>query len=219
MARQPTTRAAPRGNYKDEARRIAARSMQQLGQTKVTPDMLSLSGLGLCVAGSVAVYFEYRAWWLYLVGAALFVLGAVLDILDGALARAGGKGTPFGAFLDSTLDRVVDMGLFLGLAMHFATAGDPGHVLLAGYALVATVLVSYAQARAELVVPKFRVGILERAERVAILAAGALTGLVIPALWVIAVGSTVTVAQRFARAYQEMERIDASERAALRERS
>jgi CDP-diacylglycerol--glycerol-3-phosphate 3-phosphatidyltransferase len=92
-------------------------------------------------------------------------------------------------------------------------------VLLAGWALVASVLVSYAQARAELVVPVFRVGLLERAERVLILAAGALTGLLVPALWIVAVGSTITVGQRFLRAYQEMEKLDASERAALGESS
>jgi CDP-diacylglycerol--glycerol-3-phosphate 3-phosphatidyltransferase len=91
-------------------------------------------------------------------------------------------------------------------------------VLLAGYTLVASVLVSYAQARAELVIPSFRVGLLERGERIGILAAGAFSGLMIPALWVIAIGSSVTVVQRFARAAREMARIDAGERSALGER-
>jgi len=91
-------------------------------------------------------------------------------------------------------------------------------VLLAGAALITSVLVSYAQARAELVVPDFRVGLFERAERVVVLAAGALFGFLVPALWIVTLGSAVTVAQRFAKAYHEMEQIDASERAALRER-
>jgi len=99
--------------------------------------------------------------------------------------------------------------------MYFALGGEPRLVLLAGYTLVVTVLVSYAQARAEIAVPSFRVGVLERAERILILAVGALSGYVILALWIIAIGSTVTVVQRFARAYREMERIDAAERASL----
>jgi CDP-diacylglycerol--glycerol-3-phosphate 3-phosphatidyltransferase len=103
--------------------------------------------------------------------------------------------------------------------MYYAIAGEPGHVLLAGYALISSVLVSYAQARAELVLPVFRVGLLERAERVLILAAGALFGVMVPALWIVGVGSTITVGQRFLRAYQEMEKLDASERAALREQA
>jgi CDP-diacylglycerol--glycerol-3-phosphate 3-phosphatidyltransferase len=81
------------------------------------------------------------------------------------------------------------------------------------------VLVSYAQARAELVVKDFRVGLFERAERVVVLAAGALFGFLVPALWIVTLGSLITVAQRFSKAYQAMEQIDASERAALRERS
>ncbi len=81
--------------------------------------------------------------------------------------------------------------------------------------MVVSVLVSYAQARAEISLSSFRVGLLERAERVLILAAGALFGLMIPALWVIAVGSTITVVQRITHAYREMERIDAAERTGL----
>ena len=87
--------------------------------------------------------------------------------------------------------------------------------MLAGYTLVVTVMVSYAQARAEIAVPSFRVGVLERAERILILAVGALSGYVILALWIIAIGSTITVVQRFARAYREMQRIDAAERASV----
>ena len=89
-------------------------------------------------------------------------------------------------------------------------------LLLTGCALIASVLVSYAQARAQVSVPSFfRVGILERGERVVILAAGALLGFVVLALWIIAIGSVVTVVQRMAHAFREMERIDAAERASL----
>lgn len=148
----------------------------------------------------------------------LVLAGGFFDVIDGAVARHHGASTRFGAFLDSTLDRLVDMALLLGIAMHFAQTGRPGGVLLAGTALVATVLVSYSKACAERSVPRVSVGVLERGERVVILAAGAIFDLLIPALWIIAIGSAITVIQRSVRAYREMEQIDADERAGLGER-
>src|SRR5439155_319178 len=81
-----------------------------------------------------------------------------------------------------------------------APEGAPQHVALAGLALATTVLVSYTKARAELVIEHFEIGLLERAERVVILAAGALSGLLVPALWIIAIGSAITAGQRIALA-------------------
>jgi CDP-diacylglycerol--glycerol-3-phosphate 3-phosphatidyltransferase len=83
-------------------------------------------------------------------------------------------------------------------------------VFLTGYALATSVLVSYAQAKAEQVVPGFKVGLFERGERIGLLAAGSLFGLLVPALWLVALGSSVTVVQRFARAHREMTIIDAN---------
>jgi CDP-diacylglycerol--glycerol-3-phosphate 3-phosphatidyltransferase len=105
------------------------------------------------------------------------------------------------------------MALLLGLALHFARAGRPGDVLLAGVALAAAVLVSYSKACGERVVGPISVGILERGERVGLIALGAIFGLVVPALWIVAIGSTITVGQRFAYAHREMARLDAAERA------
>ena len=105
MSRPPTAERVKQ-TYQDEARRLATRSMAGLERTSLTPDVLSVSGVGLCIAGAAVVWFEYLSQWLFLAGAALFVVGSILDILDGALARRTGKGTPFGAFLDSTVDRV-----------------------------------------------------------------------------------------------------------------
>lgn len=178
------------------------------------PNLLTVVGCLVSLGAAAA----FALGW-FATGGLLILAGGVFDLVDGVIARAHGIATRFGAFLDSTLDRLTDMALLVGVAMYYAIAGEPGHVLLAGYALVASVLVSYAQARAELVVPVFRVGILERAERILILAAGALLDLLVPALWIVAVGSTITVGQRFLRAYQEMEKLDASERIALREPS
>jgi CDP-diacylglycerol--glycerol-3-phosphate 3-phosphatidyltransferase len=106
------------------------------------------------------------------------------------------------------MDRVADMVVLLGVVMHQAASHQTGVVVLAGYTLVTTVLVSYSKARAEKYVPHFEGGFFERAERIVILILGGLTGFVVPALWVVAIGSTVTVLQRFAHAHREMERLD-----------
>ena len=89
--------------YTGGARAIASRSMTGLARTRGTPNMLTAAGVTLCALGAVLVYFEYRSDWYYFFGGLAFVIGSILDILDGALARAGGKQTPFGGFLDSTL--------------------------------------------------------------------------------------------------------------------
>ena len=92
--------------YTAAARGLASKSMTGLARTRVTPNQLTAAGVTLCATGGVIVYFEYRDDLLYYwLGALVFVVGSILDILDGALARAGGKQTPFGAFIDSTTDR------------------------------------------------------------------------------------------------------------------
>jgi CDP-diacylglycerol---glycerol-3-phosphate 3-phosphatidyltransferase len=158
--------------YTSEGRAMASGLMARLGRTRVTPNMLSATGLALCIAGSVAVYFEYRAWWLFLVGSALFVVGSLVDILDGALARSQGLGTPFGAFLDSTLDRVGE-GFMLGaIALVLMRDGNEWGVAFAFAAVMGSFLVSYTRARAEALGLRGDVGLSSRAERVVIISVG-----------------------------------------------
>jgi CDP-diacylglycerol--glycerol-3-phosphate 3-phosphatidyltransferase len=158
--------------YTDEARRLASQSMTQLGGSNVTPDALTLSGVALCIAGAVAVFFEYRGWGFYWIGAALFVIGSMLDILDGALARSRGSGSPFGAFLDSTVDRVGE-GFMLGaIGLVFVRHEQMWAVALAFAAIAGSFLVSYARARAEALGLKGDVGFGSRAERVVVITAG-----------------------------------------------
>src|SRR5207249_5536102 len=89
--------------YTTGFRSLASRSVTGLARTRVTPNVLTTLGVSLCLAAAVLVPFENRNPWLvYWLAAGTFVVGSLLDILDGALARAGGKSTPFGAFLDST---------------------------------------------------------------------------------------------------------------------
>lgn len=184
------------------------RGLPFLFRRPVNPNILTVIGV-LITLGAAALF---PAGW-FVLGGILMLAGCAFDMVDGVVARTHGISTRFGAFLDSTLDRVADMALLLGIAMYYALRGEPGHVLLAGYVLAASALVSYAQARAELVLPRFRVGFFERGERIGILAAGALFGVMVPALWVLAFGSTLTVIQRFAAAYRAMSLLDASEQA------
>ena len=179
---------------------------------RIAPNLLTVCGA--CVALVAAAAFM---WGHFPLGGVLLLAGGFFDLVDGVVARHHGISTRFGAFLDSTLDRLVDMAVLLGICVHYAALGAPDDVLLAGTAMVSSVLVSYAKARAELVIESFEVGLLERGERVGLLAAGAIFGVMIPVLWIIAIGSTITVAQRFARARREMDRMDQAEREGLRE--
>jgi phosphatidylglycerophosphate synthase len=180
----------------------------------IDPNLLTITGTGVSLCAAAAFAFGWFA-----TGGLLVLAGGFFDLIDGVVARHHGTSTRFGAFLDSTLDRLVDMALLLGIAMYYAQAGRSGVVLLAGVALIATVLVSYSKACAELYVPEIKVGVLERGERVGLLALGGIFGLVIPALVVVAIGSGLTVIQRFERTYREMQKIDAEERVVLGERA
>ncbi|UCE84912.1 MAG: CDP-alcohol phosphatidyltransferase family protein [Deltaproteobacteria bacterium] len=173
----------------------------------INPNLLTVVGTLVSLCAAVAAGLgRFGLAGILLLG------GGFFDLVDGVVARRHGSTSSFGAFLDSSLDRLVDMGILLGILMHYAVAGEPGHVLLAGYVLVACVMVSYTKASAERLVTSFRGGVLERGERIALIIAGLLFDLLIPALWVIAVGATITVGQRFALAYRELERVDANAR-------
>jgi phosphatidylglycerophosphate synthase len=185
--------------YTDGARRLASRSVISLGRTRVTPNALTATGVTLCAFAAVLVYFAYESDALYWAGALLFVVGSLLDILDGALARTSGKGTPFGAFLDSTTDRIGE-GLMLG-AIALLAARDAWllSVGLAFFALLGSLLVSYTRARAEALGLKGAVGIGSRAERVVVITAGLVLapwGALPYALALLCVTAWVTVGQR-----------------------
>jgi CDP-diacylglycerol--glycerol-3-phosphate 3-phosphatidyltransferase len=193
--------ARAKQTYTDEARRLAAQSMAQLEEAKVTPDALTISGVALCIAGSVAVFFEYLGWGFYWLGAVLFVVGSVLDILDGALARSRGIGSPFGAFLDSTVDRVGEGFMIGAIGLVLMRHDQMWGVALAFAAVAGSFLVSYARARAEALGLRGDVGLGSRAERVVVITAGLVLApvndLVLPAtMALLATTAWVTVVQR-----------------------
>ena len=194
--------------YTAGARGMAARSITGLARTRVTPNMLTAAGVTLCAVGAVLVYFEYRDELLFFwLGGLAFVIGSILDILDGALARAGGKQTPFGAFLDSTLDRVGE-GLMLGaIGLVFMRDGKELALALAMAAIGGSFLVPYARAKAEGLGIKADVGIGSRAERVVVISVGlalAPWGVLPWAIGVLALTAWFTVLQRILHVRREL---------------
>jgi len=179
---------------------------------RLDPDVLTVCGAVISIVSAAAFGLGWIA-----TGGVLILASGFFDLVDGVVARHHGISTRFGAFLDATLDRFTGMALLLGIAVHFAVIGRADLVLLTGVALMAGVLVSYSKARAELVLPSFDVGLIERGERIGILAAGAILGFLVLALWILAIGSIITVIQRFAAARREMERLDRAERGGLEE--
>ena len=138
----------------------------------------------------------------------LYLVAGLLDLLDGVLARTGGRPTRFGAFLDSTLDRASEGVVFAAIAYRFAAHGsavDAGIVVLA---LLGSVLVSYVRARAEGLGAQVRVGIATRAERVILVALGLMLGLLPEAIYLVTLLTAVTVLQRIACARQELRDAD-----------
>jgi len=180
--------------------RIQRRLLHALDRWGVHPNHITIAGtLFQCFAG----WLFYRGLWLT---GGLVLLGAsTFDILDGALARAGDKESRFGAFLDSTLDRVSDMALFGGLLAGYAGRGCAALAVVALYGLVTSVLISYAKARAENLMPDCTVGLAQRPERITLLIAGGLFRSMPLGLGLIALFNTLTVSQRILSTYWSLE--------------
>src|SRR3989440_8620282 len=186
--------------YTTGARTLASRSIVGLARTRVTPNALTTAGVSLCLAAAVLVYFESRHELLfYWLGAFVFVVGSILDILDGALARAGGKTTPFGSFLDSTTDRVGEGAMLGAIALVFSRQG---HVVALGATIAAiagSFLVSYTRAKAEALGLRGDVGFGSRAERVVVITAGLVLapwGVLQWAIYLLTATAWLTVLQR-----------------------
>ena len=187
--------------YITGVRRLAASSMGRLSQTRLTPDALTAAGVLLSIAGAVAVWFEYLGWGFFWLGAALFVVGSILDILDGALARSRGGGSVFGGFIDSTVDRVGEAFMLGAIALVLMRDGYEWGVAVAFAALAGSFLVSYTRAKAEALGLRGDVGIGSRAERVVVITAGLVLAplheLVLPAaIALLAATAWITVLQR-----------------------
>jgi CDP-diacylglycerol--glycerol-3-phosphate 3-phosphatidyltransferase len=166
-----------------------SRFIQRLG---LGPNSLTFIGLGL---NGLASWALAEGEWLQ--GASLIVLAGFFDILDGAVARNCHAASSFGSFLDSVMDRYSDLSLLVGLFIYYSRHGSPLYQGLVGLSLMGTALVPYTRAKAEVLVPRCNVGIMERPERILLLFLGAaITSLMPLVIWVLAVGTNLTVVHR-----------------------
>jgi len=179
---------------------MSARAYQEvmrnrLIESRLTPNAISLTGLVLCLLAAVLVWRDE-----FLLGGIAFIAGSVCDTMDGRYSRMSGKGTPFGAFLDSTLDRMEEGIVLTAVAYRFSRDGDDFAVAAVVVAVLASLMVSYTRARAEALGVECKVGIADRTVRVVILSAGLVFAevldLLAPAVYVLAVLSVITVFQR-----------------------
>jgi CDP-diacylglycerol--glycerol-3-phosphate 3-phosphatidyltransferase len=197
------------------AGRIINAMVQGLARRRINPNLLTVTGVSINVLSGLLFGFGHFFW-----AGVILIVANLFDMLDGQVARRTNQVTRFGGFLDSTLDRVSDMAAFVGLMTFYARDTEYHstlNVLLAGLAMVGSVLVSYASARAESLIEKCDVGFLRRPERVVLLIIGALSthpgsdslfANRMPAvLWILAVGSFWTFAFRVYYTWRELNRI------------
>jgi CDP-diacylglycerol--glycerol-3-phosphate 3-phosphatidyltransferase len=209
----PRQHAAPRrtrrGGYRYRRRRVRApigagerRELvrNRLIDSRLTPNAISVTGLALNLLAAVLVWQQ-----LFFLGGVAFIAGSIMDTLDGRYSRMSGKGTPFGAFLDSTLDRLEEGIVLAAVAGYFALHAERVAAAAVVIAVLASLMVSYTRARAEALGVECKVGVATRPVRVVILsiglvfAKGASLGdfsLLKPAVYVLAALSIITVAQR-----------------------
>jgi CDP-diacylglycerol--glycerol-3-phosphate 3-phosphatidyltransferase len=169
-----------------------------IAATGINPNVLTF--LGLLVNFAAAAGFAVGN---FRTGAMIIFFAGFLDMLDGQVARKQKRVTAFGAFYDSTLDRYADMALYMGLLVYYSVSGRTPYVILAAVAPAGSVMVSYARARAESLIPMCKVGFMERPERLVLLIIGGWFYRMGAVLWVIAVISTITVIHRILYTWQE----------------
>jgi CDP-diacylglycerol--glycerol-3-phosphate 3-phosphatidyltransferase len=179
---------------------IRDRARNALIESRLTPNAISMVGL----VGNLAAAVLVTQRLFFLAGIA-FILGSVMDTLDGRYSRMSGKGTPFGAFLDSTLDRIEEGIVLTTVAAYFSSRGMDFAVAACVLAVLGSLMVSYTRARAEALGVECKVGLATRAVRVVILSAGLVfakgasildVDLLAPAVYVLAVLTVITVFQR-----------------------
>ena len=178
-------------SLKDSLPQLLHPLVRLLSALRVPPDTLTILGWTLSVGAAVLFGLGYAR-----VAGLVMLLGGLFDALDGDVARESNRMSAFGAFLDSTLDRLSEAAIFVGIVFFYAAAARPFEALLAGVAMTFSLLTSYARARAEGLNIECKVGLLERAGRVVILSVSSMAGLLTLGLGLVAAGALVTTAQR-----------------------
>ena len=182
-----------------------------LAISKISPNALTFIGLIINIVA--ALFFGFARGdhaHRFFVYAGLTIIGAgIFDMVDGRVARQTGQVSVFGAFFDSVIDRYSDVAIFFGLLVFYARGNRLFYVGLVAFVMTASLMVSYTRARAEALIGSCKVGFMERPERIVLIILGALFerwNAMAPALWVLAVFSTITVIHRIRYTYLETER-------------
>jgi CDP-diacylglycerol--glycerol-3-phosphate 3-phosphatidyltransferase len=192
--------------------RVYARN--RLIESRLTPNAISLTGFLLNLAAAALILDR-----LFFLAGVAFIVGSVMDTLDGRYSRMSGKGTQFGAFLDSTLDRIEEGLVLAAVAWYFADIGDSVAAAFCVVAVLGSLMVSYTRARAEALGIECKVGLATRPVRVVILSIGLVFAkgagigdfeLLAPAVYVLAVLTAFTAVQRVWHVRGEMRRAEAT---------
>jgi len=205
-----TNKPRPRRRDHDGAPRPTAQELakQRLIESRLTPNAISLTGFALNLAAAGLVVGR-----LFFLAGIAFIVGSIMDTLDGRYSRMSGKGTQFGAFLDSTLDRLEEGIVLTTVGAYFAAQHNEAAVAACVAAVLFSLMVSYTRARAEALGVQCKVGLATRPVRVVIMSIGLLFArgaslghfdLLVPAVYVLAVLSLLTVCQRIWHVRQEL---------------
>lgn len=174
-----------------------------LALSRIHPNVLTFVGL-LINIGAAVLLAQGRFFQ-----AGLVIIGAgIFDMVDGRVARETNQVTRFGGFFDSVLDRYSDLALLIGLLVYYGNVNRPVYVVLTAVVMMASVMISYARARAENTIPTCKVGFMERPERIVLLIIGALFDRMAAVLWVIAILGNLTVLHRMIFTWQEAKRLE-----------
>ena len=197
---RPTNGSPGPGARPTTAAELSASVRDRLIESRLTPNAISLVGLVGNLTAAVLIWQGY-----YFLGGVAFIIGSVMDTLDGRYARVSGKGTLFGAFLDSTLDRVEEGIVLTAVAYRFALSGDQFAAAMCVVVVLGSLMVSYTRARAEALGVECKVGVATRPVRVVILSVGLVfakgagvfdADLLAPAIYAMAALTAFTVVQR-----------------------
>jgi CDP-diacylglycerol--glycerol-3-phosphate 3-phosphatidyltransferase len=201
---QPRTAAEWRGYARD-----------RLIESRLTPNAISMTGLVLNLAAAGLVFAE-----LFVLGGIAFIVGSIMDTLDGRYSRMSGKGTLFGAFLDSTLDRIEEGVVITAVAWYFADSGDAVAAAACVFTVLGSLMVSYTRARAEALGVECKVGIATRPVRVVLLSIGLVfaagdlisdVDLLAPSIYAMAALTAFTVGQRVWHVRGELKALESAE--------
>jgi CDP-diacylglycerol--glycerol-3-phosphate 3-phosphatidyltransferase len=181
----------------------------RLIESRLTPNAISLTGFALNLAAAGLVF----AHLFFLAGVA-FIVGSIMDTLDGRYSRMSGKGTPFGAFLDSTLDRLEEGIVLIAVGAYFASRHEEAAAAAVVAAVLGSLMVSYTRARAEALGVECKVGLATRPVRVVVLSAGLVFArgaslgnfqLLAPAVYVLAGLAALTTIQRIVHVRNQLK--------------